>query len=97
MVGPDMLNTRTEKDLKAQIREIREIAVLSVDPVQFSGPKQDQGESSQKYKCQYADNHFSYKLKMGSVILQSPVQTATVSSTDGHSLQYRRPQSPVQY
>ena len=30
MVGPDMLNTRTEKDLKAQIREI---AVLSVDPV----------------------------------------------------------------
>ena len=52
MVGPDMLNTRTEKDLKAQIREIREIAVLSVDPVQFSGLKQDQGESFQKYKSQ---------------------------------------------
>ena len=28
MVGPDMLNTRTEKELKAQIREISEIAVL---------------------------------------------------------------------
>ena len=50
MVGPETLNTTTEEDLKAQIKEI---AVLSVDPVvhrvQFSGLKQDQGESFQRY------------------------------------------------
>ena len=50
MVGPETLNTMTEEDLKALIKEI---AVLSVDPVvhrvQFSGLKQDQGESFQRY------------------------------------------------
>ena len=50
MVGPETLNNMTEKDLKALIKEI---AVLSVDPVvhrvQFSGLKQDQGEPFQRY------------------------------------------------
>ena len=50
MVGPETLNNMTEKDLKALIKEI---AVLSVDPVvhrvQFSGLKQDHGEPFQRY------------------------------------------------
>ena len=65
--------------------QVREIAALSVDSVQFSGLKQDQRGSQR-----------SERSEMGSVILQSTVQTATVYSTDGHSLQYRRPQSIVQ-